>query len=76
VFKHPPQRLAQIVEGVIEVLKARERIVEAGVEQIVRERLQQVFKIDLRGQIAVELGLADALHGESASTVDFPDGLK
>ena len=62
VLKRAPQRLAQVVEGVVEILKARVGIVEAGVEEVIGERLQQVFEIDLGGQVAGIFGVANAFH--------------
>ncbi len=61
-FEHAAQGFAQIVHVVIELLKARIGIVEAGVEQVVGQRLQQVFEIDLGGQVAAIFGVANALH--------------
>jgi hypothetical protein len=44
-------------------LKLRVRVLKAGVQQKIRQRLHQVFQPNRRGQVARELGVADALHG-------------
>jgi hypothetical protein len=61
-LEHAPQRLAQIVHRMVQILKAVERVVVAGVEQIVRQRIEQALEIDLRGQIAGVLRISNALH--------------
>ena len=58
-----PKGLAQIVERVVHLLKAQIGIAEAGIEEVVGESLEQVFDVHLGGQIAVEFGIANALHG-------------
>ena len=59
------------------VLEIGVGIAEAGVEQVVGERLQQVFEIHLGGQVAGVFGVANALHGNLGNVRNpvFP-GLK
>ena len=64
-FEKLAQGFAQIVEGVVHVLKAQIGIAEAGVEQVVGQSLEQVFDVHLGGQVAGEFGVANALHGSS-----------
>ena len=51
----------------IQFRKARVGIAEAGVQQVVGESLEQVFHVHLGGQVAVVLGVANALHRKSSS---------
>src|SRR6185437_9213875 len=62
VFERTAKSLAQIVEVLVEILKSRVRIVEAGVEQVIGERLKKILQIDLRCQVAFVLGVLNALH--------------
>ena len=62
LFEGAAQGLAQIVHGLIEVLKFSVGILEAGVEQIVGERLEQVVHADLASQIAGEFCVANGLQ--------------
>ena len=57
--------LAEVVHGLIavELLKAGEGIVEAGVEEEVGQGLHEIFKAEGGGEVAGEFGVADALHG-------------
>ena len=64
-FEHLAQGFAQIVQGMVHrVRQIGEGIAEAGVEQEVGERLQQVFHAHLGGQVAVVFGVANALHAK------------
>src|SRR6185437_10662555 len=62
VFERTAKSLAQIVEVLVEILKSRVRIVEAGVEQVIGERLKKILQIDLRCQVAFVLGVLNAFH--------------
>ncbi len=60
---------AEVVHGLVavELLKAGEGIVEAGVEEEVGQGLHEIFEAEGGGEIAGELGVADAFHREPAS---------
>ncbi len=55
---------AEVLHGLLAVerLEAGHGVLEAGVEQEVGERLHEVFEAEGGGQVAVELGIAGALH--------------
>ncbi len=56
--------VAEILHGLlaVELLEAGHGVLEAGVEQEVGEGLHQVFETEGGGEVAGELGVADALH--------------
>ena len=58
------QCLAQVLQGVlaIEFGEARKWILKAGIEQILRQCLEQVFHAHLRGWIAGVFGVANSFH--------------
>ena len=64
-FEELPQRLAEIIEGVVEFLKSRVGIAEPGIEQVLGEGLEQVFHVHLGGQVADVFCVANALHDSS-----------
>src|SRR6185437_154657 len=71
-FQRLPNGLAQILHRlVVEFAELRVGVVEAGIEQEVRQRLQQVFQSDAARQIARELRVSDALQLGQASLVQF-----
>ena len=60
---------AQVFQGVlaVELLELGERVLEAGIEQEVAERLHEVVERKLGGEVAVVLGIAGAFHSGSQS---------
>jgi hypothetical protein len=56
--------LAEVVEGLVaELLEVGVGVLEARVEQEVGERLHEILEAEGGGEVAGELGVADALHG-------------
>ncbi len=60
---------AEVLHGLLAVerLEAGHGVLEAGVEQEVGEGLHEVFEAEGGGEVAVELGVAGALHGGSSA---------
>ena len=58
-----PDRLPQVFHRlVVQLGELRVRILIAGVQQEVRQRLHQVLQAEGRGQVTREFGVANALH--------------
>ena len=66
-FERLADGFAEIFEGVVAVEfgEARVGVLEAGVEQVVGEGLEQVVHLDLGGEVAGVFGVADALHASA-----------
>ncbi len=64
-FKGLADGLAEAFHGVVRVLEGRVGVLEAGVEEEVRQGLQEVFEVYARGEVAGELGVAREFHAVS-----------
>ena len=69
IFEHAAQRLAQIVEGVIQILKVSSRDRGSRSRADSRRAPGAGLEIDLGGQIAGVFGVVNALHGSSVEGI-------
>jgi hypothetical protein len=65
ILKSAAESLTQIVEIVVELAEVGVGIVEAGVEKIIRKRLEKIFEVELGGEIAAIFGVVNAFHAGS-----------
>ena len=65
ILQRLPHGFPQVVERLIaaHLLKTAEGRLEAGIQQKIRQRLQQRFHLQLVGQVARVFAVSNALHG-------------